>query len=156
MACFDPLGTRPQPVLVYVYFVCVTRMYISMEAMMVGTSFLYFLPRFSRQNLLVNLDFAYLVRLASQRASCLTPWVPALGLQMCVTVPSFYVGLGDSNSVSYPPHVPQSASLAHAVLALRLFTSLSGKSESPQISAPISPAAPFTPKISSHTPVPVS
>lgn len=84
---------------------------------MVGTSFLYFPPCFSRQNLLVNLDFAYLARLPSQRASCLTPWAPALGLQMCVTRPSFYVGLGDLNSVSYPPHPPHSALLALAVLA---------------------------------------
>lgn len=36
---------------------------------------------------------------------------------MCVTRPSFYVGLGDSNSVSCPPPLPHSALLALAVLA---------------------------------------
>lgn len=121
---------------------------------MVGTSFLYFPPHFSRQNLLVNLDFAYLARLASQRAACLTPWPPALGLQMCVTVPSFYVGLGDSNSVSYPPHIPHSALLTHAVLALHTDSlHLSQENLNLLRLQPLSPQQLCSPQRSHYTPL---
>lgn len=86
---------------------------ISMEAVD-GTSFLLLSTSLLRQNLSGNL--AYLARLASQGAAK-THSSMAAGLQMCVSMPSFYVGLGDSNSASYPPHGPHSASLPHDILA---------------------------------------
>lgn len=67
----------------------------------------------------------------------LTPYppTPALGLQMCTTMPSFYMGLRDSNSVSYPAHVPRSVSLSHTVLALH-HDSLHLSQENPNLPRP--------------------
>lgn len=79
---------------------------------------------------------------------------PSTGVTDVCHMASFYVGLGDSNSVSYPPHVPHSTLLALAVLALHTDSlHLSQENLNFLRPQPLSPQQLHSPQRSHYTPL---